>query len=331
MALSIEASELNELFLWKKSEDADQSKIKEELADVLSYTLLLAHHYQLDINKIVLEKIKLNDKKYPVDKAKGNAKNMWPIVYMLSDHLIKEAHVGETTDAYARMNSHIKNEIKNRLDTVHLFTNDKFNKSATLDIESNLIKYISGDGQYKLLNANVGLTNHNFYEKDYYWDLFKSLWATLKKEGIAKHSLEYINNSDLFKYSPYKSLSADQRKGLLMVVKNLLSDDLKTIIIEGGAGTGKTILTIFVFKLLCTDIDEFNFRDFGNDELEFVALITRLKIKYPKPKMALVIPMSSFRGTIKKVFKNANMVIGPADLTKEKFDIRPAILCRRSI
>jgi NTP pyrophosphatase (non-canonical NTP hydrolase) len=74
LALSIEASELNELFLWKKAEDADQSKIREELADVLSYALLLAHHYQLDIGEVLLEKIKLNDKKYPVDKAKGNAK-----------------------------------------------------------------------------------------------------------------------------------------------------------------------------------------------------------------------------------------------------------------
>ena len=89
------------------------------------------------------------------------AKNLWPIVYILSDGNIKEAYVGETTDSFARMSSHLKNNTKSKLSTVHLITSKKFNKSATLDIESNLIKYISGDGQYKLLNGNVGLANHN--------------------------------------------------------------------------------------------------------------------------------------------------------------------------
>lgn len=74
LALSIEAAELNELFLWKKAEDADQEKIKEELADVLAYAILLAEKYDLDINEIVLNKIKRNGEKYPVEKAKGTAK-----------------------------------------------------------------------------------------------------------------------------------------------------------------------------------------------------------------------------------------------------------------
>lgn len=74
LALSIEAAELNELFLWKRPEDANKDKIKEELADVLAYALLLASAYDLDINQIVLEKIRKNAEKYPVDRAKGTAK-----------------------------------------------------------------------------------------------------------------------------------------------------------------------------------------------------------------------------------------------------------------
>ena len=74
LALSIEAAELNELFLWKNPEDANKDKIKEELADVLAYTLLLASRYDLDINQIVLDKINKNAEKYPVDRAKGTAK-----------------------------------------------------------------------------------------------------------------------------------------------------------------------------------------------------------------------------------------------------------------
>ncbi|MBG6233511.1 NTP pyrophosphatase (non-canonical NTP hydrolase) [Pedobacter sp. CAN_A7] len=74
LALSIEAAELNELFLWKKSEEADVQKVKDELADVLAYALLLADSYKFDINEIVLNKIKKNAEKYPVDKSKGTSK-----------------------------------------------------------------------------------------------------------------------------------------------------------------------------------------------------------------------------------------------------------------
>ena len=75
LALFIEAAELNEIFLWKnKSEDFDLEKLKEELADVLSYAFLLAQKHNLDIKQIMLEKIKKNEKKYPVEKAKGISK-----------------------------------------------------------------------------------------------------------------------------------------------------------------------------------------------------------------------------------------------------------------
>ncbi len=73
IALSVEASELLELFLWKKNEDFSLDKLKDELADVLMYALLLADKNNLDINQIVLNKLKKNAEKYPVDKAKGNA------------------------------------------------------------------------------------------------------------------------------------------------------------------------------------------------------------------------------------------------------------------
>ena len=74
LAISIEASELLELFLWKSEEDVDIEKLKEELADVLSFCLLLANKHNLDIDNIISEKIKKNNKKYPVSKSKGNAK-----------------------------------------------------------------------------------------------------------------------------------------------------------------------------------------------------------------------------------------------------------------
>ena len=75
-ALGIEAAELNEVFLWKTTEesrDVELAKVKEELADVLAYALLLANEFGLDPEQIVLEKVKQNALKYPVEKAKGVA------------------------------------------------------------------------------------------------------------------------------------------------------------------------------------------------------------------------------------------------------------------
>ncbi len=73
IALSIEANELLELFLWKKSEEANIDKVKEELADVFAYAFLIAEKYNLNVEEIVLDKIKKNGEKYPIDKAKGKS------------------------------------------------------------------------------------------------------------------------------------------------------------------------------------------------------------------------------------------------------------------
>jgi NTP pyrophosphatase (non-canonical NTP hydrolase) len=74
LAISIEAAELNELFLWKSNEDVDKERLKEELADIFSFALLLAEKHKLDVPSMIKNKIKLNGKKYTVEKAKGSAK-----------------------------------------------------------------------------------------------------------------------------------------------------------------------------------------------------------------------------------------------------------------
>lgn len=74
IALSVEAGELLELFLWKNAEQANKENIKEELADVLSFAFLIAHKEGFDLKEIILKKIKSNAEKYPIHKAKGTAK-----------------------------------------------------------------------------------------------------------------------------------------------------------------------------------------------------------------------------------------------------------------
>ena len=74
LALSIEAAELNEAFLWKEAKDVNVEKVKEELADIFNYAIQIADKYNLDIKQIVLDKIRRNAEKYPVEKAYGSAK-----------------------------------------------------------------------------------------------------------------------------------------------------------------------------------------------------------------------------------------------------------------
>jgi NTP pyrophosphatase (non-canonical NTP hydrolase) len=74
VAISVEASELLELFLWKSPEDASAARVKEELADVFAFAFLMADKFNLDVRQIVTEKIEHNKLKYPVEKAKGNAR-----------------------------------------------------------------------------------------------------------------------------------------------------------------------------------------------------------------------------------------------------------------
>ena len=74
LALSIEAAELNEAFLWKDASQVNVEKVKEELADIFNYAILIADKYDLDVKQIVMDKLRRNAEKYPVDKAYGSAK-----------------------------------------------------------------------------------------------------------------------------------------------------------------------------------------------------------------------------------------------------------------
>jgi NTP pyrophosphatase (non-canonical NTP hydrolase) len=74
MAIGSEAGELIDLFLWDREKDVDEDKVKNELADIVTYCLYLANNYGIDLFDAVIDKTIENDKKYPVDKSKGVAK-----------------------------------------------------------------------------------------------------------------------------------------------------------------------------------------------------------------------------------------------------------------
>ena len=252
--------------------------------------------------------------------------NLWPVVYIIKDDTIGEAYIGESTNAINRMKNHLANEDRKKLADLLIISCDKFNKSAVLDIESNLIQYMSSDGRYKLQNGNTGLINHNYYQREQYQGLFDNLWEHLLVEKYAKNPLSRIDNSDLFKYSPYKSLTNDQHDSVLEILGLLTKKEENTIFVEGGAGTGKTILAIYMMKLLKTDIMDHHLDAEDETYSSELRMISQLKEKFPNPIVALVVPMTSLRKTLKKVFSNvkglkSSMVIGPSEVSKNEYDV----------
>ena len=87
----------------------------------------------------------------------------WPVVYLIEDG--KEIYIGETVNVYGRSNQHYENPERKKLKRIHIITDEEYNKSATLDIESSLIQYMSAEGSFILQNGNQGLLNHNYYDR----------------------------------------------------------------------------------------------------------------------------------------------------------------------
>lgn len=224
----------------------------------------------------------------------------WPVVYILENG--KEAYIGEAGSVYRRSQQHLKNPEKLNLNNIIIIADDEYNKSATLDIESLLIKYMSGDGKYLLQNGNAGIQESNYYDRERYQAKFSIIWQELKKRELVNNDLLQIENSDLFKYSPYKSLSLDQLSVVERVLSSIKKGENISFLISGEPGTGKTVVASYLMKLLAS-------KNWSKDL-----------------KIGLVIPMAPLRKTLKKVFKSVkglkpNMIIGPHDVVKEEYDL----------
>lgn len=222
----------------------------------------------------------------------------WPVVYLINDK--QEIYVGETQSMFRRAHEHIKNVKKNKLNNLHIINDSTFNMSVTKDIESSLISYFSGDGKYIVQNSNSGMLNAEYYNKEKYQHLITDIWDLLIKNGLVKNTIQEIENSKLFKYSPYKTLNSEQNIIATEIISLISENEHKNIIINGEPGTGKSILAIYLAKYI--------------------------KDEFPDKKIAVVIQPTPLRKTIKNVFStvknlSAGMVIGPSEVLKNDYDI----------
>lgn len=259
----------------------------------------------------------------------------WPVVYVLDGAESRGAasvYVGETVNAASRMRQHLANPARDGVRSVRVVFDETFNKSACLDLESHLIRWLAGDGQFTVMNGNEGIIDARYYEREVYRESFRDIFERLRAEGIFQRSIPEIENSDLFKLSPFKVLTPEQAIAVEDIVEGLL-DDLgegasSSSVIEGHPGTGKTIVAIFLMKLLA------DIRDYGDaDEIEPDSMFAEFFVPENREllkrlRIGFVVPQQSLRESIKRVFKkipkvSVDQILSPFDVgaSERRWDI----------
>jgi DUF2075 family protein len=298
----------------------------------------------------------------------------WPVVYLLhNDNYNNNAigshqkllYIGESTSASRRMREHFSPSNKNfgdriKLNEADIVFDETFNKSAILDIEQELIRMFGADSSnYTLQNRNDGQsTQHQYYERDSYYTSLKEIWNELRSPSfnLAKDTFEEVRNSNLFKYSPYTALTSEQVKVCDLILDKLIDSLGKknkfNAIIEGCAGTGKTVVLIKVLSelvrlskistpqlgatittpnasapILDDDSSDSAISDFERKEKDN-ARAARIKAACPNGlKVAYVVPLSEllkpFRTVIKAVCGDPDIVKSATEVANDvgKYDV----------
>jgi uncharacterized protein len=260
----------------------------------------------------------------------------WPVVYVLdgpgATASTGEVYVGETLSASNRLRQHLESAQKKHLRTARVVFDDRFNKSVCLDLESYLIRMLAGDGKYQVLNRNDGIVDGDYFDRAAYAESFEEIFERLRSDGVFTRTIPEIENGDLFKLSPFKALTPDQASAVEDILEGLFEDISagigNTIVVQGDPGTGKTVVAVFLLKLL-RDIAE----AVPGEEPDADSMFSEFFVEgYPeiaaKLRIGLVVPQQSLRKSIQKVFHrtpglSADMVLTPFEVgeSPHHFDV----------
>ncbi len=196
-------------------------------------------------------------KRETIKELKSMDYNNYPVVYILHNNSKKlKAYIGETVQIRNRLNNHWKDK-KKTMDKAVIISHNHFNQSATYNIETKLINYFIADQKYELLNKSqtTSSVTHNYYDKPKYdYDIFNDLWEKLRQDKLVDGTLEYLENKDIFKLSPYKELSESQielKENILeFCIENIKHDKPAVYFIKGEAGTGKSVVLSSTFNAI---------------------------------------------------------------------------------
>jgi hypothetical protein len=254
----------------------------------------------------------------------------WPVVYTLNGE--GEIYIGESVNAVGRLRQHLDSPLKRQLSLVRVVVDDQFNKSACLDLESHLIRLVAGDGKYRLINRNVGITDADYYRRDQYRRAFADVFEELKALGVLSRPVKEIEASDLFKLSPFKALTSDQAIAVEDILDGLFTDLAMGVrsrmLIKGEPGTGKTVVAIYLMKLL-SDIRSGEALDEPDEDVVLSKFFTRSYTDMVDGfRIGLVVPQQSLRESIRGVFTKTpgldkSMVLSPFEvgLAEGHFDL----------
>ncbi len=215
--------------------------------------------YNREFQTTLKEKLEVNHEKFIT---------FYPTVYIINDEKSRnnyKVYVGETNNIYSRTKQHILADVQNREDfeefekssssRMYIIAHEHFNKSLTMDIENKLIHYLSSQNNVEITNRRTNQQNEYFPVEEL-GEIFSKIWNTLSESKIQLfHSEKEIQNSAIFKASPFHKLKEEQlkiRDQIALKIESLISINQKhqLILVEGEAGAGKTVLLSSLFNEL---------------------------------------------------------------------------------
>lgn len=234
-------------------------------------------------------------------------------VYILENG--KQAYIGQTVHVDIREYQHGKDKekIKCNFKRIHIIDGENFDASPAVHFESLLISLFKVDCTFEVLNGNEGYREY-LYDRELIFDLeFDKLWTKLREMGLVKtKTAGEVMNSVLYKYFPRAELTKKQRDALENIIKALDSGELtaprsspyknRPVVVEGDAGTGKTVLAMALFQYLM------------------------IHEPYRSKKIRYVVAHTPIREVAKEVFRDTKGLLGkyavsPAEVTREHYDI----------
>jgi len=257
---------------------------------------------------------------YTVETKDFNIKNLdeWELefdfhsVYILENG--KHAYIGETNDIERRAVEHENAKSKHKkykFTRIHIINGELAEGTPAQHFERLLIKLMRADNMFRIVNGNDGKKTI-YPRKNQFEAYFDDLWFLLEEKGLVKtKKFQTIMDSGVYKYSPYSALTEKQHKALTIAVNVINSKETepenkrrkaRPILINGDAGTGKTVVATSLFYHL------------KNDE------------RYKDKKIALVYASTATRGEVQNVFRRieglrVGDVISPVEVTYRYYDI----------
>ena len=236
----------------------------------------------------------------------------WPVIYLINNDT--DLYIGETTSFERRFREHLHRRSFSDFTDIRFAYDGSENKSAILDYESSLIRLYQADGRFRnIFNANPGQSQgHDYHQRGLYNTKVQILWDQLHSLRLTRNDYRFVRNSNLYKFSPFTSLTPEQRD----VMRDTLEDLLETLttgerggaLISGGAGTGKSLMAVKIIHMLLGITCYLkgwkgSDRDYGMESDTLLSRFRRYIESHGPLRIAYIAPQQSFNADMRKTFR----------------------------